>query len=166
MAQDDLSLKQFGIELVAGFKKWSAQGHHPIAALPAFISYIMDKHEYQRSLCRHVLQDMEMLKLGNTGVPVQYRIHAQTVIADRLGEVQMVLHGLEIHLMCARRVNSYFVNNSSQTHGINAQVAGLVQTTTTGFTYFEGKTHLFTEIWDEIFLLCGNHVSAGSDSIV
>ena len=109
MAQE-LSLKQFSAELAGGFRKWSEQGQHPLAAFPTFISYIMDQHEYQRSLCKHIAQDGEMIKLGNTGVPVQHREEAQYVIASRLSEAQMFLHALEIHLICARKVNAYFVN--------------------------------------------------------
>ncbi|MCJ1387693.1 hypothetical protein MMC18_000536 [Xylographa bjoerkii] len=163
MAQD-LSLKQFCVELIEGFKKWSGQGQPPIAALPAFISYIMDQHEYQRVLCTHVLSDVEMVKLGNTGVPAQHRKHAQAVTAGRLSEAQMFLHSLEIHLMCARRVNAYFVNTSSQNHDCIAEVAGLVHATTEGYSYFEGKRHLITETWAEIFQLCDRYGSSGSDS--
>ncbi|MCJ1377921.1 hypothetical protein MMC17_001017 [Xylographa soralifera] len=146
----EFSLKQFSAELIAGFKKWAEQGQPPLAALPAFISYIMDQHEYQRALCRHILHDGEMVKRGNTGIPVQHRSEAQFAIAGRLSEAQMCLHGLEIHLLCARRINAYFLDTGRARHGWNADVDGLVHAATEGFTYFEGKRHLFTKTWDEI----------------
>ncbi|MCJ1315642.1 hypothetical protein MMC15_000962 [Xylographa vitiligo] len=165
MAQE-LSLKQFSAELAGGFRKWSEQGQHPLAAFPTFISYIMDQHEYQRSLCKHIAQDGEMIKLGNTGVPVQHREEAQYVIAGRLSEAQMFLHALEIHLICARKVNAYFVNRGHFDYEFSAEMDGLVHRLTGGFNYFEGRRRLFTKTWDEISQLCIGHRLSAISGVV
>ncbi|MCJ1419175.1 hypothetical protein MMC32_005528 [Xylographa parallela] len=144
-----LSLEQFSAELLAGFKQWADQGQPHAVTFREWIKFIMDKHESQRTLCKEIFEDLEMVRHGHTGVPVQYRNRAQIALAARLKEAKVLLHGLEIHLGCARRVK-LLLDRKGSNYGRTAGVDGLVTAMIQGFGDFRGKKHLFTKTWDEI----------------
>ncbi|MCJ1436776.1 hypothetical protein MMC27_006158 [Xylographa pallens] len=148
MSQEQ-SLEQFSVELIAGFRQWADQGQPHSAAFREWIRFIMDKHENQRTLCREIFDDLEMVKHGHTGVPVQYRHKAQLALASRLKEAKVFLHGLEIHLGCARAVK-LLLDKKGSNFGRTAGVDGLVSAMMKGFGDFRGKKHLFTKTWDDI----------------